>query len=164
MVGAPGQVRRNSPRSSRSLHQQNLPRQLLAPHDQSGEVSPRRRRKERVVQQPLRIVTLVLRQQFFERRFGGVAGIVVTGASYIEAVGDLSPYVNRNVQLAAQNLVFGAKLMRDNPYPTNLRVLKEGVGARSASRRVSIGKHRTAGSHTGNYVGWCKSHIPLVEG
>ncbi|MDX2473893.1 MAG: hypothetical protein QNL91_09295 [Candidatus Krumholzibacteria bacterium] len=49
----------------------------------------------------------------------------LAGASYIEAGGDLSPYVNRNVQLAAQNLVFGAKLMGDNPYPTNLRVIKE---------------------------------------
>ncbi len=47
------------------------------------------------------------------------------GASYIEAGGDMSPYVNRNVQLAAQNLVFGAKVMLENPYPTNLRVLKE---------------------------------------
>jgi len=51
------------------------------------------------------------------------------GASYIEAGGDMSPYVNRNVQLAAENLVFGAKVMLENPYPTNLRVLKENMMA-----------------------------------
>jgi len=42
------------------------------------------------------------------------------GASYIEAGGALSPYVRRNAELTAQNLLFGAKLLRENPYPINI--------------------------------------------
>jgi len=42
------------------------------------------------------------------------------GASYIEAGGELSPYVRRNAELTALNLLFGAKLLRDNPYPINI--------------------------------------------
>jgi multimeric flavodoxin WrbA len=42
------------------------------------------------------------------------------GASYIEAGGELSPYVRRNAELAAINLLFAAKLLRDNPYPINI--------------------------------------------
>ncbi len=42
------------------------------------------------------------------------------GASYIEAGGELSPYVRRNAELAALNLLFGAKLLRDNPYTVNI--------------------------------------------
>ena len=39
------------------------------------------------------------------------------GVSYIEAGGELSPYVRRNAELTALNLLFVAKLLRDNPYP-----------------------------------------------
>ncbi len=39
------------------------------------------------------------------------------GASYIEAGGHLSPYVRRNAELTALNLLFVAKLLRHNPYP-----------------------------------------------
>ena len=42
------------------------------------------------------------------------------GASYIDAGGELSPYVRRNAELTAQNLLFAAKLLRDNPYPINI--------------------------------------------
>ena len=39
------------------------------------------------------------------------------GPSYVEAGGDLSPYVRRNAELTALNLLFVAKLLRNNPYP-----------------------------------------------
>jgi multimeric flavodoxin WrbA len=42
------------------------------------------------------------------------------GASFIEAGGELSPYVRRNAELTAQNLLFAAKLLRENPYPINI--------------------------------------------
>jgi len=42
------------------------------------------------------------------------------GASYIEAGGDLSPYVRRNADMAAINLLFAAKLLRENPYTINI--------------------------------------------
>lgn len=42
------------------------------------------------------------------------------GASYIEAGGDLSPYVRRNADLTASNLLFAAKLLRENPYTVNI--------------------------------------------
>ncbi len=42
------------------------------------------------------------------------------GASYIEAGGELSPYVRRNAEITAQNLIFAAKLLRDNPYQINI--------------------------------------------
>ncbi|WP_205873408.1 flavodoxin family protein [Mycobacterium camsae] len=42
------------------------------------------------------------------------------GASYIEAGGELSPYVRRNAELTAINLLFAAKLLRDNPYTVNI--------------------------------------------
>ncbi|AKK28566.1 BRAMP protein [Mycobacterium sp. EPa45] len=45
------------------------------------------------------------------------------GASYIEAGGELSPYVRRNAELTAINLLFGAKLLRDNPYQINIAEL-----------------------------------------
>jgi len=42
------------------------------------------------------------------------------GASYIEAGGELSPYVRRNADLTAINLLFAAKLLSDNPYDINI--------------------------------------------
>ncbi len=42
------------------------------------------------------------------------------GASYIEAGGALSPYVRRNADLTAINLLFAAKLLRSNPYEINI--------------------------------------------
>ncbi|WKD48457.1 flavodoxin family protein [Microbulbifer spongiae] len=42
------------------------------------------------------------------------------GASFIEAGGALSPYVRRNADLTATNLLFVAKLLRDNPYDINI--------------------------------------------
>ncbi|MEB3967969.1 NAD(P)H-dependent oxidoreductase [Mycobacterium ulcerans] len=45
------------------------------------------------------------------------------GASYIEAGGELSPYVRRNAELTATNLLFAAKLLRENPYSVNIAQL-----------------------------------------
>lgn len=42
------------------------------------------------------------------------------GASYIEAGGGLSPYVRRNADLTAINLLFAAKLLREHPYTVNI--------------------------------------------
>ena len=42
------------------------------------------------------------------------------GASYMDAGGSLSPYVRRNAELTALNLLFAAKLLRDNPYQINI--------------------------------------------
>ena len=42
------------------------------------------------------------------------------GASYVEAGGALSPYVRRNAELTAINLLFAARLLRDNPYTINI--------------------------------------------
>ncbi len=42
------------------------------------------------------------------------------GASYIDAGGALSPYVRRNAELTAINLIAGAKLLRDHPYSINI--------------------------------------------
>ena len=42
------------------------------------------------------------------------------GASFIEAGGALSPYVRRNAELTATNLLFAAKLLRENPYTVNI--------------------------------------------
>jgi multimeric flavodoxin WrbA len=42
------------------------------------------------------------------------------GPSFVEAGGAMSPYVRRNVELTAQNLIQGAKIMRDNPYEINI--------------------------------------------
>ena len=42
------------------------------------------------------------------------------GASFIEAGGALSPYVRRNAELTAINLLFAAELLRQNPYTINI--------------------------------------------
>lgn len=47
------------------------------------------------------------------------------GMSYIDAGGELSPYVERNIMLTAQNLIFGAKLLQKHPYPTNIKELNQ---------------------------------------
>lgn len=43
------------------------------------------------------------------------------GASYIEAGGAMSPYVRRNAELTAINLIRMAKVLRDNPYEINIK-------------------------------------------
>jgi len=43
------------------------------------------------------------------------------GASYIEAAGDLSPYVRRNAELTAINLLHMAKVLQANPYDINIK-------------------------------------------
>ena len=47
------------------------------------------------------------------------------GASFIEAHGELSPYVQRNVEMTAQNLVHGALMLKKMPYPIDLRPIKQ---------------------------------------
>ena len=45
---------------------------------------------------------------------------LVTIRRYSTTGGELSPYVRRNADLTALNLIFAAKLLRDNPYPINI--------------------------------------------
>lgn len=53
------------------------------------------------------------------------------GSSYIEAGGEKHLYTNRTVRYMANNLVYFAKLLKENPIPTNLKKLDE------AAKRVS---------------------------
>ena len=43
------------------------------------------------------------------------------GASFIEAHGDLSPYVQRNIEMTAQNLIHGALMLKSMPYTIDIR-------------------------------------------
>ena len=43
------------------------------------------------------------------------------GASFIEAHGGLSPYVQRNIELTARNLVHGALMLKKMPYTVDIR-------------------------------------------
>jgi multimeric flavodoxin WrbA len=45
------------------------------------------------------------------------------GPSYIEARGDLHLYTNKTARYLAHNVTFMARLLRQNPIPTNLRAL-----------------------------------------
>ncbi len=45
------------------------------------------------------------------------------GPSYIEAGGDRHMYTNKTARYMAHNVAFFAKLMKDNPIPTNLKQL-----------------------------------------
>lgn len=47
------------------------------------------------------------------------------GASFIEAHGELSPYVQRNIEMTAQNLIHGALMLKKMPYTIDLRPLKQ---------------------------------------
>ena len=47
------------------------------------------------------------------------------GASYVEAMGGLSPYVNRNIEMTAQNLIHGALMLKAMPYTIDLRPIKK---------------------------------------
>jgi hypothetical protein len=57
-----------------------------------------------------------------DRYWVGDAG---PGPSYIEAGGDSHLYPNRTARYMAHNLVYFAKLLRENPIPTNLKKLDE---------------------------------------
>lgn len=65
------------------------------------------------------------------------------GASYIEAGGELSPYVRRNAELTALNLLFGAKLLRDNPYTINIArhnaIMMQRNEVKAAAMKLAIG-------------------------
>nr|WP_275425556.1 flavodoxin family protein [Methanosarcina horonobensis] len=47
------------------------------------------------------------------------------GPSYIEAGGERHLYTNRTVRYMVHNLVYFAKLLKENPIPTNLKKLDE---------------------------------------
>ncbi len=49
------------------------------------------------------------------------------GPSYIEARGDRHLYTNRTVRYMVRNLAHFAKLLKENPIPTNLKQLDEGA-------------------------------------
>ncbi len=53
------------------------------------------------------------------------------GPSFIEARGDMHPYTLRNAKLTAQNLVYAAKLIKANPYPTNVKAANMEMMARN---------------------------------
>ncbi len=47
------------------------------------------------------------------------------GPSYLEAGGDKHAYTNRTARWMAHNLVYFARLLKNNPIPTNLKALGE---------------------------------------
>ena len=57
-----------------------------------------------------------------DRYWVGDAG---SGPSYIEAGGDRHLYTNRTARYMAHNLVYFAKLLKENPIPANLKKLDE---------------------------------------
>lgn len=60
------------------------------------------------------------------------------GASYIEAGGELSPYVRRNAELTALNLLFAAKLLRANPYTINIAEHNAKMMARNKVKEAAM--------------------------
>ncbi len=72
------------------------------------------------------------------------------GASYIEAGGELSPYVRRNADLTAENLLSAAKLLRDNPYQINI--------AQHNKTMMERGKVKTAAMKQA--VEYMREHMP----
>lgn len=53
------------------------------------------------------------------------------GPSYIEAGGDKHEFTNNMMLLMVHNLVHVAKILKENPYPTNVKALKERAGKMS---------------------------------
>lgn len=53
------------------------------------------------------------------------------GPSYIEAGGDKHEFTNNMMLLMVHNLVHAAKVLKQNPYPTNVKALKERAGKMS---------------------------------
>ncbi len=47
------------------------------------------------------------------------------GSSYIDAYGELSPYVNRNIEMTGQNLIHAALMLKQMPYSIDLRPIKK---------------------------------------
>ena len=64
------------------------------------------------------------------------------GPSYVEAGGELSPYVRRNAELSAPNSRFCAQLLRDNPYPINIaeqnRLMMERNEVKKAAMKQAV--------------------------
>lgn len=55
------------------------------------------------------------------------------GPSYLEAGGDKHLYTNRTAHYMAENLIYMAALLQDNPIPTNLRELDDLAEAESSN-------------------------------
>ena len=53
------------------------------------------------------------------------------GESYIKAGGDKHEFTNNMMLLMVHNLVHAAKILKQNPYPTNVNALKERAGKMS---------------------------------
>ncbi|CAM4290549.1 flavodoxin family protein [Gillisia limnaea] len=53
------------------------------------------------------------------------------GPSYIKAGGDKHEFTNNMMLLMVHNLVHVAKVLKENPYPTNVKALKERAGKMS---------------------------------
>jgi len=70
------------------------------------------------------------------------------GASFIDAGGALSPYVNRNVELTAQNLIHGAKMLKNNHYTIDMRMIKakmmKGMQIKGKIMMEAVGKMKEA--------------------
>ena len=65
-------------------------------------------------------------------------GDAVPRASSMEAGGALSPYVRRNCELTARNLLFGAQLLRENPYPVNVLQVNHQMMERNQVKRAAM--------------------------
>lgn len=57
--------------------------------------------------------------------FSYYVGKAGPGPAYIEAKGDRHFFTNRNLYHMVYNMVHLAKVLKDNPYPTNINKLKE---------------------------------------
>lgn len=57
--------------------------------------------------------------------FSYYVGKAGPGPAYIEAEGNKHFFTNRTLYLMVHNLVHVAKVLKDNPYPTNIRELKK---------------------------------------
>ena len=61
------------------------------------------------------------------------------GPSYIDAGGDKHLYTNKTARYMANNLAYFARLMKENPIPTNLKQLIE--DAKTASQDACPDRH-----------------------
>jgi multimeric flavodoxin WrbA len=60
------------------------------------------------------------------------------GPSYIDAGGDKHLYTNRTYRYLVHNTIYMAKLLKDNPIPTNLKGLSEEAKLESGADKPSV--------------------------
>ena len=72
------------------------------------------------------------------------------GLSYIDAGGKLSPYVRRNAEMTAVNLLFAAKLLRENPYQINIANHNKTMMKQNEVKMVAMKKA----------IGYMREHMP----